>query len=71
MAWVDVKDYEKAQPDIIAVRGAENILKVLFTLFQLHTSFYLTELLVCSKLTFSACQIRCHFRTDGKQAAGE
>lgn len=28
MAWVDVKEYEKAQPDIIAVKGAEDILKV-------------------------------------------
>jgi hypothetical protein len=25
---VDVKEYEKAKPDIIAVKGAENILKV-------------------------------------------
>ncbi|KAG0571183.1 hypothetical protein KC19_6G217700 [Ceratodon purpureus] len=29
VAWVDVKEYEKAKPDIIAVNGSENILKEL------------------------------------------
>ena len=31
--WVDVKEYDRARPDIIAVNGAENTLKVCFVIF--------------------------------------
>jgi hypothetical protein len=31
--WVDVKEYDRARPDIIAVNGAENTLKVYFVIF--------------------------------------
>lgn len=31
--WVDVKEYDRARPDIIAVNGAENTLKVCLIFF--------------------------------------